>query len=318
MLGSRMKHIVSWTCWIILTDKTLSLAQIHTKNPSYQNPKSPSYLHIQSNTNTNTNTNTKEKGNEQEQKQKQNEYKLCYNNDNHSTSHLIQMTNSKPKRIFPKISMHQLKSLIQTTFLPSNKDSKQSIIPSNYLRYVGFNAMQDISTQVRSIIATQRVFEGVGVGIEGATAASASLQFLMRDGVGMASSLLFTARHGSQFGKHVKQWRFFADMIVDLGIFLEVVTYYLPKSWFLPFLCLANMCKALCGVAAGSSGGAISVYWAEKANTDISDIHAKFGAQVNNTLISFYFLDLLFIPFISFIHCHIIVSFCHRILLQEA
>lgn len=40
------------------------------------------------------------------------------------------------------------------------------------------------------------------------------------------------------------------------------------------------MCKALCGVAAGSCGGAISLYWAEETKTDISDINAKFGAQV--------------------------------------
>ena len=38
------------------------------------------------------------------------------------------------------------------------------------------------------------------------------------------------------------------------------------------------MCKAMCGVAAGSVGGAINLYWAAQG-TDISDISAKFGAQ---------------------------------------
>jgi len=50
------------------------------------------------------------------------------------------------------------------------------------------------------------------------------------------------------------------------------------------------MCKALCGVAAGSSSGAISLYWAEKAHTDISDIHAKFGAQVCSSFFTRSFL----------------------------
>ena len=43
-------------------------------------------------------------------------------------------------------------------------------------------------------------------------------------------------------------------------------------------ICVGNMCKAMCGVAAGSVGGAINLYWAAQG-TDISDISAKFGAQ---------------------------------------
>ena len=41
------------------------------------------------------------------------------------------------------------------------------------------------------------------------------------------------------------------------------------------------MCKAICGVAAGATGGIFNLYWASKenTNTDIADIQAKFGAQ---------------------------------------
>ena len=38
------------------------------------------------------------------------------------------------------------------------------------------------------------------------------------------------------------------------------------------------MCKAMCGVAAGACGGVINLHWAK--GSDISDINAKFGAQV--------------------------------------
>jgi hypothetical protein len=41
------------------------------------------------------------------------------------------------------------------------------------------------------------------------------------------------------------------------------------------------MCKAICGVASGACGGAINLYWAK--GSDISDINAKFGAQVRRT-----------------------------------
>ena len=46
---------------------------------------------------------------------------------------------------------------------------------------------------------------------------------------------------------------------------------------FILLLAIGNMCKAMCGVAAGACGGAINLHWAK--GSDISDINAKFGAQ---------------------------------------
>lgn len=42
---------------------------------------------------------------------------------------------------------------------------------------------------------------------------------------------------------------------------------------------IGNICKAMCGVAAGACGGAIDLYWAT-GNGDISEVNAKFSAQV--------------------------------------
>ena len=75
----------------------------------------------------------------------------------------------------------------------------------------------------------------------------------------------------------VKRWRIFADLSVDIGITLEVAATLFPQSFFLPMICLGNMFKAICGVAAGACGGSIHLYWAK--GSDISDINAKFGAQ---------------------------------------
>lgn len=137
--------------------------------------------------------------------------------------------------------------------------------------------IQDLSTQLRSVLATQRVLEGVGVGREGATALSALMNFLVRDGCGMAATLLFTSAASANFRTDIKRWRLFADLMVDLGITLEVMAVLVPRSFFLPMICVGNMCKAMCGVAAGACGGSINLHWAK--GSDISDINAKFGAQ---------------------------------------
>jgi len=170
--------------------------------------------------------------------------------------------------------MRKVKLVLRSTFLPSGYPHKT---PPGYLSYSIWSWIQDLSTQLRGTLATQRVLEGIGVGREGATALSASLNFIMRDGCGMASTLLFTAAAASKFRGDVKRWRLFADLINDIGITLEVAATLVPRHLFLPMICAGNMCKAICGVAAGACNGAINLHWAR--GSDISDINAKFGAQ---------------------------------------
>ncbi len=165
-------------------------------------------------------------------------------------------------------------SALRSTFLPSGYPSRT---PPGYLKYCMFSWTQDFTTQLRSVIATQRVLEGVGVGREGATALSALMNYLVRDGCGMAATLLFTSAASSKFRSDVKRWRLFADIMVDVGITLEVMAVLVPRSFFLPMISIGNMCKAMCGVAAGACGGSINLHWAK--GSDISDINAKFGAQ---------------------------------------
>lgn len=192
---------------------------------------------------------------------------------------------------------------IRSTFLPSGFPAST---PDGYLAYVVYSAVQDLSTQLRNVVATQRILRGVGVGKPEATALSAFLQFLMRDGCGMVGSLLFTSFKASQLRYDVKRWRLFADLILDVGMTLEVAALSVPPRLFLPMICAGNVCKAICGVAASACGGAIALHWAgatggsgdggdnslasfsspsstssssSRRSTDISDIQAKFSAQ---------------------------------------
>jgi hypothetical protein len=177
-------------------------------------------------------------------------------------------------------TMRRVRSALISTFLPSIPSSQvddsskgnnqlDKLRSSGYLKYVLYDNIQDLSTSLRSVLATQRILEGVGVGRAGATALSATLNFIIRDGCGMVASLLFTSYAARGFRRNVKRWKFFADIMVDVGITLEilapcVLTNLTLQGWFLPLLCLGNICKALCGVAAGACGGAIQMYWAVK------------------------------------------------------
>lgn len=128
----------------------------------------------------------------------------------------------------------QVQAGLRSTFLPSGFPTTT---PPGYLSYSVWSWIQDLSTQLRGVLATQRVLEGVGVGREGATALSALMNFLVRDGCGMAATLLFTSAASSRFSADIKRWRLFADIMVDIGITLEVAATLVPAYLFLPMIC---------------------------------------------------------------------------------
>jgi hypothetical protein len=51
------------------------------------------------------------------------------------------------------------------------------------------------------------------------------------------TSLLFNSLASSKFRADIKRWRLFADLIVDLGITLEVAATLVPHTFFLPMIC---------------------------------------------------------------------------------
>lgn len=188
---------------------------------------------------------------------------------------IFNLTEKKPKKWNGKsFGFNQFESAIRSTFLPSGYPKRT---PPGYLQYSIWSWIQDLCTQLRSVLATQRVLEGVGVGREGATALSALMNYLVRDGCGMAATLLFTSGWSSRFRSDVKRWRIFADSILDVGITCEIAALCVPRAFFVPMISFGNVCKSICGVAAGACGGAINLHWAQ--GSDISDINSKFGAQ---------------------------------------
>lgn len=191
--------------------------------------------------------------------------------------------------IHPSVALNHVQAALRSTFLPSipSSTTKNILSSSGYLQYILFDNIQDLCTSLRSVLATQRILEGVGVGRADATALSATLNFVIRDGCGMLASLLFTSCASRSFGRNVKRWKYFADVMVDIGITLEIIAPSVLSSpalswWFLPLVCLGNVCKALCGVAAGACSGAFQLYWSMTligTQDGISEVSAKNGAQ---------------------------------------
>lgn len=92
----------------------------------------------------------------------------------------------------------------------------------------------------------------------------------------------------------MKSWRLFADLINNVGITLDMLAP-IYREHFLVLVCIASLCKSLCGIAAGATGGQIAAHWG--INGNIADVLAKNGAQ--HTLLSLIGLSMS-VPFAKY------------------
>lgn len=180
-------------------------------------------------------------------------------------------------RVFNLFSISSMSKILKQTFLPIGFPKST---PPDYLSYQFWNLLQDLCSYLRGIMATRAVLISMGVGRAEVTAYQATIQWLLRDGAGLIGSLMFTSLSSYNFGQNVKIWRLFADMINNVGITLDMLAPMLSYHNSAIILCIASVCKALCGVAAGATGAAINAHFGSMYNNN-ADIMAKNGAQHN-------------------------------------
>lgn len=93
----------------------------------------------------------------------------------------------------------------KTTFLPIG--FPRSVKPE-YFEYQFFDSIQALCSYLRGVMCTQALLTGAGVGSATATAFAAAIQWIVRDGIGMMSSVVFAVKFSSYFGDYVKEWRY--------------------------------------------------------------------------------------------------------------
>lgn len=127
-----------------------------------------------------------------------------------------------------------------------------------YLTYQAWDTVQALCSYLRGVLTTKAILEGSGVGSGGwfgpiendqatddrrlsfdekndhflnpylltnnppakASALSAAVNWVFRDGVGMTCSLVFSSLAATSFDGNIKEWRLFADVINDAGLTL--------------------------------------------------------------------------------------------------
>ncbi|KAI8850444.1 vitamin B6 photo-protection and homoeostasis-domain-containing protein [Chytridium lagenaria] len=188
---------------------------------------------------------------------------------------LVQSTKGQLRWVSSPI--HARKGIVQflkEAFLP---DGYPHSVSKDYTSYQIFDTLQAFCSNVTGLLATRATFQRLGVGDSAATPLAATLTWVLKDGTGMISTILYAWLFSFDIDANTKRWRFFADIFNDAGTFMEVLAPSLPRELFLPIVCLATVFKGLCGVAAGATKAALSQHFAVHDN--VADLNAKDGSQ---------------------------------------
>lgn len=102
-----------------------------------------------------------------------------------------------------------------------------------------------------------------------------------KDGCGMIGGLVFSYYSSPYFDSYIKEFRLFADIINDVGLTLDMIAPYVPKSYLIYISISATICRSLCGIAAGATKGSITEHFSKH---NMADLNAKEGTQ--ETLVS--------------------------------
>eukprot|EP00958_Prasinococcus_capsulatus_P006392 scaffold604_cov384-Prasinococcus_capsulatus_cf.AAC.2 len=147
-----------------------------------------------------------------------------------------------------------------------------------YTPYMQWRALQYLFGGAMSVFTTRSLLLSLGVSKAGAAPTAAAVNWVLRDGAGRVGKMLF-ARHGRKFDSDLKQMRFGADVLMELGAGVELATAMAPQH-FLPLACLANLAKNVAAMTATSTRSPTYKSFAKTEN--IGDITAK-GECVANS-----------------------------------
>jgi len=198
-------------------------------------------------------------------------------------------TSSLTYRYLRWLSYKGLRELFFLLFLPAGFPDS---VTEDYIEFQIYDTIQASSSYLRGILCSRSVLIGAGMESDSASATSAALMFMFRDVMGMLGGIVFAQQKANAFGRNVKQWRLFADCINNVGLTLDLLSGLLPQEHFLWVICIGNLCRGMCGIAAGATRLAITTHFARKSN--MTDVSSKEGIQETFVTVTGMLLGFLY------------------------
>ncbi|CAG9760087.1 unnamed protein product [Ceutorhynchus assimilis] len=149
-------------------------------------------------------------------------------------------------------------------------------VSKDYSTYQIWDTLQAFCSTIIGSFKTRAVLTSVGVGNSEANAISAATTWILKDGTGMVGRILFAWWKGSGLDSDCKKWRYFADILNDAAMLMELCLCYY-SSWSMEVLCLSATMYSIVGIAGGATRASITHHQAIRDN--MAEVSAKDGSQ---------------------------------------
>ncbi|KIX04768.1 uncharacterized protein Z518_05638 [Rhinocladiella mackenziei CBS 650.93] len=193
------------------------------------------------------------------------------------TSFKFESTSRQLRRVSPQSSASSGATLLVRCLSPFLPAGYPSTVTPDYTPYQIYDSLQAFASTIAGLLASRAVFVGMGVGSEDASLVTTMLLYIAQETIGRVATILFAHRFSQSIEAEVKFYRFLADIVNDVAFILDCMSPGLPLLGRVLTLCISNACRAICGVAGGSSKAILSSHFAKVGN--IGELNAKDGSQ---------------------------------------
>eukprot|EP00890_Picochlorum_soloecismus_P005142 jgi/Picsp_1/5629/NSC_02988-R1_duf647 family protein len=163
---------------------------------------------------------------------------------------------------------------VMATFFPVGYPAS---ISKNYMGFVSWQAVHHFAGSANSSLASAFMLYSAGMGSAAALPTAGAINWLLKDGIGQLGTLLFARFMARDFDSSTRLWYIIASLKLNLAIGMELATFVLPSSYFLPLASAANGLKGLAWMAGGATRSSFNVSFSQRGN--IADITAKATSQ---------------------------------------
>ena len=115
-------------------------------------------------------------------------------------------------------------------------------VGSDYVGYSSWCAVSGVCTSAGGVLATQSLLCAVGVGSAQALPIAASLNWVLKDGIGQLAAVVSAAVISDRFDSDPKRWRALAALAEAAARCLNASTPFAPYL-FLPIASAANLVR---------------------------------------------------------------------------
>eukprot|EP00899_Mesostigma_viride_P020506 jgi/Mesvir1/28457/Mv15880-RA.1 len=168
--------------------------------------------------------------------------------------------------------LEQLTDFFRGLLLPQGYSS----LGSDYWQFSIWHALRNVVSSAMAVLATRSLLLAVGVGASHAAAASATINWVLKDGLGRIGCIIAVAIVGNRFDNEPKTFFFAGDVIYEIGLGIEIITPLLPHL-FLITASIANAAKTISYMMRLPPRAAILKSFSRREN--LGDVSAKANSQ---------------------------------------